>query len=150
LILDDEWSVPKGTSVKIFSRDLALHTAIWTRRCPQMEEPLERFAPERYLSADKPTRLRRKGAPTYTGQISTEGIDDLLVAFGAGSHVGPGRQFARAMQAATLAVLLGEYDIQLSDPDGVEELIPPAGGLIYGTNKPLGPVRMRLRKRSLS
>lgn len=147
--LDDEWCVPKGVSVMISSRDLALNKRIWSRRCPEMEEPLERFSPERYLSADKPTRSRRKGAPTHTGQFSTEGIDDLLVAFGAGSHACPGRQFARAVQAATLAILLGEYDIQLSDPDSVEELMPPAGGLIYGTIKPLGPVRMRLRKRLL-
>jgi cytochrome P450 len=145
--LDNEWLVPKGTSVIIFSHDLALNKGTWSRRWPQMEEPLDCFAPGRFLAAGRPQKERRKGGQTHTGQFNTEGIDDLLVAFGAGSHVCPGRQFARAVQAATLAVLLGEYEIQFSDPDSAEQLMPPAGGVAYGTIKPSGQIRMRLRKR---
>jgi cytochrome P450 len=145
--LGDDWLIREGTSAMVFSRDVSLNNPIWSERWPRARVPLEQFSVERFPIADPRLKAKSDVDGEYRGKFNTGDANDLLIAFGAGSHVCPGRHFARAVQAATLAVLLGEYEIQLSDPEPTEQMMPPVDGDIFGTIKPLGPLRMRLRKR---
>jgi cytochrome P450 len=150
--LDDKWMIPKGMSVMIFSHDLALNTQLWAKVRPQtVERPLEDFWAERFLIPDKPTNSERrttmKEEKIGTGRFSMEGVEALHTTFGGGQHLCPGQYLARAIQASTLAVLLCEYEIQLSDPDDVELILPRVKELAYGTVTPLDKIRIRIRKR---
>jgi cytochrome P450 len=145
--LDEDWSIPKGVQVLIFSQDLALNTELWGKARPQtVERSLEEFWPERFLVPDKPAN--EKKGQIGTGRFSMEGIGSLHSTFGGGRHLCPGRYVAKAIQAATLAVLLCEYEVQLSDPESVEAAIPPLRESAIGQIKPLDKVRIRIRKRT--
>lgn len=150
--LDEKWLIPKGMSVMIFSHDLALNTELWANARPQtVARPLEEFWAERFLVPDKPTNQERKTTivpeKIGTGRFSMEGVSALHTTFGGGQHLCPGRYLARAVQAGTLAVLLCEYEIELSDPDDVEYVLPLVRELAYGTVKPRDKIRVRIRKR---
>lgn len=145
--LDDNWIVAKGTSVMIFSHDLALNTELWVNARPQIvERPLEEFWPDRFIIPEKSAK-EGKGQ-VRTGRFSMEGVGTLHVTFGGGQHLCPGRYLAKAVQAGTLAVLLSEYEVQLSDPESAEQVIPPVREAAYGTVRPLDKVRVRIRKRT--
>ncbi|KAF2648308.1 cytochrome P450 [Lophiostoma macrostomum CBS 122681] len=144
--LDEDWSLPKGVQVMIFSHDLALNTPLWASARPQtVERPLEEFWPERFIVPDKPAREKR--GQIRTGRFSMEGIGALHSTFGGGSHLCPGRYLAKAIQAATLVVLLCEYEVLLPDPESVEESMPPLREVAIGQIRPLEKVRVRIRKR---
>jgi len=149
--LDEKWLIPKGMNIMIFSHDLALNTELWAKARPQtVERPLDEFWAERFLIPEKPA----SGAKSTTvpekigsGRFSMEDVEALHTTFGGGQHLCPGRYLARAVQAGTLAVLLCEYEIELSDPDDVELILPSVRELAYGTVKPLDKIRVRIRKR---
>jgi hypothetical protein len=146
--LDENWTVPKGTSVMIFSHDLGLNTELWANARPQtIDKPLDQFWPERFIIPDKNTNTIPSKDEIRKGRFSMEGVGGLHVPFGGGQHLCPGRYFAKAVQAGTLAVLLNEYEIQLSDPEDAETTIPPVREAAYGTVRPLNKVRIRIRKR---
>lgn len=147
--LDSDWSIPKGMEIRLFSHDLALNTHLWAQARPgTVEKPLQVFWPERFIVPSE--RAQERKGDIRTGTFSTESVGALLTAFGGGPHLCPGRLLVKTIQAGTLAVLLSEYEIQLSDPESTEGILPPVPGVAYGTIKPLQPVRMRIRKRPLS
>ena len=138
-------------SVIIFSRDLSLNTDLWAAARPHtVSRPLEEFWAERFLVPDRPAANVKKTTPERIGEgrFSTEGVGALNVTFGGGQQMCSGHYLARAIQAATLAVLLSEFDIQLSDPEDADRMLPPPRELIVGSAKPLGDVRIRIRKRA--
>ncbi|KAF2748846.1 cytochrome P450 [Sporormia fimetaria CBS 119925] len=147
--LDDSWTIPRGARVMILSRPLALDSTLWHRARPQTtQKHLSTFWAERFL-------VPREDAEHWMGndlkrKFSLEGLESLMTAFGRGPHVCPGREFAKAIQVATLEVLLAGYEAQLSDPESVELSLPSARTLAYGRVEPLAPVRVRLRKRGPS
>lgn len=147
--LDDNWIVPKGTTVAIFSHGLGQDNQLWAKARPDITaRPLEKFWPERFLVPENNgSKDKRRGT---TSRFSTEGFEPLQVAFGGGENQCPGREFAKAVQASTLAILFNEYEIQLSDPQSAEQSIPPVRGVAYGTIKPLDKVRVRIRKRTMA
>ncbi|KAF2710181.1 putative cytochrome-like protein P450 [Pleomassaria siparia CBS 279.74] len=151
--LGDQWVLPKGMSVILFSHDFALNRELWENaRRRTTERPLEEFWAERFLVPAEPARdVKTTRKETIgEGKFSMEDLEFLHNTYGSassGSYPDPGRYLARAIQSATLAVLLCEFEIELSDPDDVEWAIPPIRELAYGTVKPLGKVRLRIRKR---
>lgn len=151
LRLDDSWTVPSGTSVIMFSHDLGLNIEQWTKARPHaVTRPLEEFWAERFLIPDKSTSMRhskRRKDDIATGTFSLEGLVSLHIPFGGGQSSHSGRSLAKTCQAATLAVLLTEFDIQLCDLDDVEQVLPPVREVAYGTVKPLDKIAIRIRKR---
>jgi cytochrome P450 len=152
--LDDKWMIPKGMSVMIFAHDLALNTDLWAKVRPQtVERPLEDFWAERFLIPDKPTNPERRSTTKEdkigSGRFSMAGVAALHTTFGGGQHLCPGRYLAKAIQASTLAVLLCEYEIELSDPYDVDLIMPNIRELAYGTVKPRDKIRLRIRKREI-
>jgi hypothetical protein len=149
--LDDSWVIPSGTSVIIFSQDLGLNLEQWTQGRPQtVARPLEEFWAERFLVPDRSASIRtskRRNDDIVTGTFSLEGLVPLNITFCGGQSSDPHSSFAKTCEAATLAVLLTEFDLQLCDPDEVGQLLPLVGEVIYGTAKPLDKVAIRIRKR---
>ncbi|KAF2686921.1 cytochrome P450 [Lentithecium fluviatile CBS 122367] len=151
LELDDSWAIPKGTSVIMFSHDLGLNTEQWAKARPQtVARPLEEFWAERFLVSDKTSSTRqskRHRDCISTGTFSLEGLASLNIPFGGGPSSLPTRSLAKAVEAATLAVLLTEFEVQLCEPDYVDHIVPCIREVAYGTVKPLDKIAIRLRKR---
>ncbi|KAF2475223.1 cytochrome P450 [Lindgomyces ingoldianus] len=149
--LDENWVIPKGTSVMIFSHDLAMNTELWSRARPRtVERPLEDFWAERFLIPEKLSRDQPKTVEVSrigSGRFSMEGIGALHVTFGGGHHLCPGRHFAKAVQISTLSVLLSEYEMELCNVGAAERQIPPVRRAAYGTVRPLGNIPVRIRRR---
>jgi hypothetical protein len=151
LVLDEHWTIPGATPIVTFSHDLALNTEAWAKAQPRtVEKPLEEYWPERYLSHDRagsrPTSKSAQG-----GVPSTSRVDELLSmgsSFGHQSILGC--EHARATHAATLAVLLNEFEIQLSDPEFFDAVLPPAREVAFGMLKPMENVAVRIRNRTSS
>jgi hypothetical protein len=149
LVLDEHWKIPRATPIVTFSHDLALNTEAWAKAQPRtVEKPLEGFWPERHLSHD---RAGPKSTPksAQSGVPSSPGVDEPL---SMGSNFGNqsilGCEHARATHAATLAVLLNEFEIQLCDPDFFDAVLPPAREVAFGMLTPLENVAVRIRKRT--
>ena len=58
-----------------------------------------------------------------------------------------GREYADAIQAATLAVFLTEFELELSDPEVIDAAVPAAREVAYGQVKPLERIAVRIKKR---
>jgi hypothetical protein len=149
--LDDSWSIPRATSVIMFSQDLGLNVAEWTKARPHtVTRPLEIFWAERFLLSDQQPPVRRnkrRGVEIATGEFSLQGLESLNIPFGGGPSSHPGRLFAKTIQASTLAILLTEFEVQLCDLEDVEQVLPSTREFAYGTVKPLDKIAIRIRKR---
>lgn len=148
--LDDTWTIPKGMSALVFSHDLALNTELWAKARPQtVARPLEEFWAERFLTADSPTPGRKQSSRKSgigTGRFSMDGVEALHVSF----DWDPMRCLTKAMQAATLGVLLTEFELQLCDPEATQAALPLLREVAYGMIKPLDQIAIRIRKRTHS
>ncbi|KAF2013366.1 cytochrome P450 [Aaosphaeria arxii CBS 175.79] len=132
--LDDQYKLTKGTTAFVFSRPLALNHALWSQARPlTVSKPLKDFWAERFLTAD--------------GRFSVEGISGCWVPFGGGTHICPGRHFAKNVALSTLALLLGENEVELVDWSVLDEVLPEEEGLAMGFIRPKVDVPVRLRKR---
>jgi hypothetical protein len=112
--------------------------------------PLEDFWPERFLIPDKSTstkRYRKDRDSVTTGTFSLDGIEALHAGLGGSNYTKPEQAFAAAVQSATLAVLLTEFEIELCDPEAVEEAMPPLREVAYGVVRPMEKIAVRVRKR---
>jgi hypothetical protein len=59
-----------------------------------------------------------------------------------------GPAYAKAIHAATLAVLLNDFEVQLCDTELFDQDLPPPRSVAFGVIKPMGEVAVRIRKRS--
>ena len=148
--LDNHWTLPRGTSALYFSHDVSMNTDKWASARPRaIDKPLEEFWAERFLVPDgKASRSKRLNGTT-SGSFSVEGLEALTAVLDEGANAWAGSEFAMAMQTATLAVVLNEFEVQLCEPEWVEAVIPPARELVYGTVRPLDKIEVRVRKRNV-
>jgi hypothetical protein len=149
LVLDDHWTIPSNTPIVTFSHDLALNTEAWAKAQPRtVEKPLEEFWPERHFSYER-------AGPNPTSKSAKSGVSSKLGVLEP-VNMGPdfgnqpilGFEHARATHAATLAVLLNEFEIQLCDAELFDAVLPPTREIAFGMLKPLENVAVRIRKRS--
>ena len=147
--LDKQWSLPKGATVVMFSHDIALNTDAWKKAQPRLlEKPLEEFWAERFTKPEQKSRYK-KSAVAETSRSDAGDLGDLgdLVTQLTACDQFPGSRFISALQTATLAVLFAEFELQLSDVDEVNAILPPVRELAFGTVQPLEKVAVRIRKR---
>ncbi|KAF1359708.1 cytochrome P450 [Lizonia empirigonia] len=143
--LDKHWSLPKGATVAMFSQDVSLNTDVWKKSQPQaLERPLEEFWAERFTRPERKNQ-RRKDAGV---ELATEGLGDLVTSLTTCDEY-PGSRLTSALQIATLVVLFTDFELQLSDVDEVDAVLPPVREFAYGTVKPLDKVAVRIRKRKI-
>lgn len=144
--LDKYWSLPKGATVAMFSHDIALNTDAWRRAQPRhVERPLEEFWAERFTKPGQKSRYKKSAGAELSGSDAGD-FGDLITQLTACDHF-PGSRFISAMQTATLTVLFAEFEIQLSDTDELDAILPPTHDFAFGTIKPLEKVAVRIRKR---
>jgi hypothetical protein len=146
LKLDDTWTIPSGMSTITFSQDLGLNHAEWTKARPlTTARPLDQFWWERFLVPEN--QPPRRGTKAQTSKCSLVGLQSLLIAFGVGPDSGSARSWTKTIQASTLAILMTEFEMQLCEPDHVEQLLPTVGEVAYGTVRPLDKIAIRIRRR---
>lgn len=144
--LDKLWSLPKGATVVMFSQDVALNTDAWKKAQPRLvEKPLEEFWAERFTRPEQKSRYRKSAGVESSGSDARD-LGELVTQLTACDQF-PGSHFISALQTATLTVLFAEFEIQLSDADEVDAILPPVRELAFGTVRPLDKVAVRIRKR---
>jgi hypothetical protein len=151
LVLDEHWTIPRATPIVTFSHDVALNTEAWAKAQPRTaEKSLEGFWPERHLSHDR-AKSKSTLKSAQSGVPSSPSVDEPL---SMGSSFGDqsilGREHARATHAATLAVLLNEFEIQICDTEFFDAVLPPAREVAFGMLMPMENVAVRIRKRTSS
>jgi hypothetical protein len=150
--LDDQWRLPSGYTAICFSHDVALNTQIWEKGQAQtIREPLEEFWAERFLITHRPTLKAKTSHQSLhnseAGSFAVKGQELLALAFDERQHLGFGGEYAKAMQAATLSVLLSEFELELCSPGAVEAAMPELREVAFGAVRPLDPIAVRIRKR---
>ena len=150
--LDDheQWTMPRLTWAVLCSREISLNAKVWAKSQPQIvQKPLEEFWAERFVS-HKARNKSGSGQPPNGDEAPSDlhTLEALNRRIAHYQHNVMGPEYMRAMYAATLAVLLSQFEFQLCDPEGFDAAIPPARAIAYGTIKPLGNVAMRLKKRT--
>ena len=144
--LDKLWSLPKGATVVMFSHDVALNTDAWKKAQPRLvEKPLEEFWAERFTRPEQKSRYRKSAGVESSGSDARD-LGELVTQLTACDQF-PGSHFISALQTATLTVLFAEFEIQLSDADEVDAILPPVREFAFGTVRPLDKVAVRIRKR---
>ncbi|KAJ4376189.1 hypothetical protein N0V83_001470 [Neocucurbitaria cava] len=142
LQLDEQWRLPKGTTVVLLSRDISLHADFWAKARPRtIERPLEEFWAERFLISSRtaPSVKREKQLKdnSNSGSFSMEGLEPLDLVLNDSD--------------ATLAVFFTQFELQLCDDSEslAAGLLPPVREAAFGTVKPLDEVAVRIRKRKI-
>lgn len=144
LQLDEAWIASKDTPILIFSRELSMNTAAWSKARPRaVEKPLDEYWPERFLVHNA---LQRKHVASQT--FSMKGLEYLNLNASDVAHPFLGWEYAEAMCASSLAVLLTEFEPELCDADLFDAVTPPAVDVAFGLLKPGEKITMRIRKRS--
>lgn len=79
--------------------------------------------------------------------FSDSNLTGSWTSFGGGEHKCPGRHFARNIGIATLAALLGEYELELEDRTGMGNVVPNVRDSAFGKMEPRRTVMARIRRR---
>lgn len=138
--LDDKYTVTKGTDIFISNKFNAQFSAAWAQARPNaLERPLDVFWAERFL-VDGKGRDKKES-------FSDAGLSGNWTSYGGGEHKCPGRHFARHIGLVTLAILMGEFEIEMVDKEAASKTVPPIKKAAWGTMKPTGKVGVRIRKR---
>lgn len=130
----------------MFSNDVGLNTEAWKKAQPRLvEKSLEEFWPERFITPEKKGRYKRAGVESSKSDAG-DLLKDLVTELTACDQF-PGSRFISALQTATLAVLFAEFEIELSDVDNLDTVLPLMREFAFGTVKPLEKVAVHIRKR---
>ncbi|KAI0594165.1 cytochrome P450 [Biscogniauxia sp. FL1348] len=151
----DNYTIPQNSLVMTYSRAMALDTDAWIRAGRTLRKPLEEFDAERFLVD---TDWARPGVSSMTDttntrgngkrRFSTDGLLGLWVPYGGGDHICPGRHLAKQQMLVTFALLLLEFEMELSsDPAVVAKVKPDMRFAPFGSLPPENKVGFRIRRR---
>ena len=142
--LDERYVIKQGTTVLIPSKYAGQYTSAWAAVRPHLvTKPLSEFWGERFLIP-----VSNKDSGDSKERFSDAGLAGNWTSFGGGEHKCPGRFFARDIGIVTLAVLLGEFEVQLIDGEAARVFDPVHKREAFGTKKPSGKVAARIRRRT--
>lgn len=149
--LDDQWTLRKGSSVVAFSNDVALNTEAWSKARPRtVEQPLEKFWAQRFLVSERTSKTPRaeqsKSSIAETGRFTLEGLEEAGLVFASDQQHILGPEYLQAIQTATLAVLLTEFELQLCNPEAIDASTPPLLDKAFGRPQLSDRVGVRIRK----
>lgn len=138
-----EWTIPVGETLSIFSRTAAFNDEAWAAQGHKKPgKPLSVFDAERFLVSPGPGGADQGVEPVF----SLEGVAGCWLPFGGGQRMCPGRHFAKSEMLGTFAMLLSDYDLELSgDMDGIR---PDMRWYPTGTLPPIGKVPFRIRRKT--
>lgn len=136
--LDERYVIKQGTTVLVPSKYAGQYTSAWASVRPSLvAKPLSEFWAERFLVPGAGGKER----------FSDAGLSGNWTSFGGGEHKCPGRFFARDIGIVTLSILLGEFEVEVVDPEAARKLDPVHGAEAFGTMRPGGKARARIRRR---
>ncbi|KAF2029796.1 cytochrome P450 [Setomelanomma holmii] len=136
--LDDKYTITKGTTLFIYNKFAGLFTPGWHDARPHTTtKPLDTFWAERFLHSREGKRERFMDA----------GLGGSWTSFGGGEHKCPGRHFARNIGIVGLAVLLGNFECDLSITESLDDFVPKIRETAFGKMEPTRKVTARLRRR---
>jgi hypothetical protein len=136
--LDERYVIKQGTTVLIPSKYAGQYTAAWASVRPSLvEKPLSEFWGERFLVSGVGGKER----------FSDAGLAGNWTSFGGGEHKCPGRFFARDIGIVAMSVLLGEFEVDVLEPESARRLDPVHRAEAFGTMRPSGQVKARIRRR---
>ncbi|KAF2822260.1 putative cytochrome-like protein P450 [Ophiobolus disseminans] len=154
LKIGDHWLVPRNTPILMFSHDLALDTKAWEKARPSsVEKPLEDYWAERFILPNRSgSKANQRGQrnDASASLFSMEDLEPLNITMGRSQSLLLGKYYVRTLHAATLAILLSEFELQLCDPDLFDAVVPPVRETAFGMVKPLEKVAIRIRKHTKS
>ncbi|EFQ90473.1 hypothetical protein P3342_012437 [Pyrenophora teres f. teres] len=140
-VLDDKYSLPKGTPVFILNKWAGMYAPGWAKtRAQALARPLTTFWAERFLVSDGNGDEKKE-------RFSDAGLSGTWMSFGGGEHKCPGRHLARNIGIVTLAVLMGELELEVLDVEKARRLDPDPRQKGFGTLVPGGKVAARIRRR---
>ncbi|CBX98775.1 similar to putative cytochrome P450 [Plenodomus lingam JN3] len=151
--LDVNWQLPKGASAVAFSHDLAMNTPVWTSAVPQsVQQALTQFWPGRFLVPDRTALARQSQQRRHeSGRFTMQGLEQIFALFESDQDAALlGEELAHAFRAATLAVFLTEFELQLCEVEVVQgEELPPVPQLAFGRLGFHEKMAVRIRKRAV-
>ncbi|RYN39106.1 hypothetical protein AA0112_g3732 [Alternaria arborescens] len=152
--IGSQWKLPKACNTISFSHDIALDTKAWANARPRtVEKPLDEFWPERFLIPDdngpKARGQRKSGTRVENGRFDAQNLELLAPIFYDRQSFGIASDYTRAIQAATLAVVMSEFEVQLCDPEATDAAMPVLRESAFGQIRPQERIAVRIRKRKL-
>ena len=152
--IGSQWKLPKACNTISFSHDIALDTKAWANARPRtVEKPLDEFWPERFLIPDdngpKARGQRKSGTRVENGRFDAQNLELLAPIFYDRQSFGIASDYTRAIQAATLAVVMSEFEVQLCDPEATDAAMPVLRESAFGQLRPQERIAVRIRKRKL-
>ncbi|KAI4710123.1 hypothetical protein J4E89_005355 [Alternaria sp. Ai002NY15] len=149
--VDSAWTLRKGCNAVSFSQDLALNTKAWANARPRtVEKPLEEFWAERFVTEKDTSHTqgqRKSRGSMNAARFDAQDLELLVPALGDKQAFGLASDYIKAMQTATMAVLLSEFEIQLCDPDLIDAAMPQLRESAFGQVRPKEKIAVRIRKR---
>ena len=132
----NDWSIPKNNFVLTSSTPGHMDQDIWCTGSNK-SHPTEEFWPGRFLKHSEDGKSMK---------FSTETAQGAWMPFGGGSHMCPGRRFAKFEIILTMSLLVTLYDCEvLADKKNIEMSTRKFG---FGSLSAAGKVPVRIRRRS--
>ncbi|KAI0843823.1 cytochrome P450 [Daldinia vernicosa] len=148
----DDYTIPQNSLIMTYSRVMALDTDAWIRAGRTLNKPLDEFDAERFLVDPGWTRPGLSPAVDVKDdgkrRFSTDGLLGLWVPYGGGDHMCPGRHLAKQQMLVTFALLLSEFDIELSpDSAAAAKVEPDMRFAPFGSLPPKNIIGFRIRRK---
>ncbi|KAK8110703.1 uncharacterized protein PG998_007160 [Apiospora kogelbergensis] len=158
-----KYKIPRDSLIMTYSRAMSMDAEAWVRAGRTLRKPLEEFDAERFLvgsdwarpgamaSSSSPAvepKLDRQGGSEEKLRFTLDGLLGLWVPFGGGDHMCPGRHLAKQQMLVTFALLLSEFDMEISgDAATVARVKPDMKFAPFGSLPPASSVGFRIKKR---
>ncbi|KAF3055561.1 Cholesterol 7-alpha-monooxygenase [Daldinia childiae] len=143
----DDYMIPQDSLIMTYSRAMALDTDAWIRAGRTLNKPLDEFDAERFLVDSGWTRPGLTPAVVIKDdgkrRFSTDGLLGLWVPYGGGDHMCPGRHLAKQQMLVTFALLLSEFDIEIS----ATKVEPDMRFAPFGSLPPKNMTGFRIRRK---
>lgn len=151
----DNYRIPQNGLIMAYSRTMALDTNAWTRAGRKLRKPLEEFDAERFLVEPDWGYQGHSTVANLTAmkgdekrRFSMDGLLGLWVPYGGGDHVCPGRHLAKQQMLMTFALLLSEFEMEISsESTAAAQVKPDMRFAPFGSLPPTGHVGFRIRRR---
>lgn len=134
----NEWIFPKGRFCLTSSTPGHMDPDIWCKGAGE-DHPVTEFWPSRFLN---------NNSATGETQFSLKGTEGSWMPFGGGTHMCPGKMFAKHIICLSVAILATRYDCRVVAKNDCMRMSGRNFG--FGTLGPVGPVPVLMRNRRIN
>ncbi|KAF2746815.1 cytochrome P450 [Sporormia fimetaria CBS 119925] len=130
----NDWVLKKDRFCLTSSTPAHMDADFWCQG-PNKDHPVDQFYPDRFLKPNKEGDL----------EFSLKGTEGSWMPFGGGTHICPGKTFAKQVIFLTAALLVTQYDIEFVGDK--EDMKMGTRNFGFGTLGPRGKVPVMIRRR---